>query len=85
MTPQMFKHADDQQEGFVKGRQCKNNIVTVDCHARVLDAAAAFHSDTGISLIPLLLQFDFAAAFPSLAHDYIFMMLETLEVPKGML
>jgi hypothetical protein len=85
MSPQISKHADDQLEGFVKGRQIVKNIVTVDYHARALDAAASFRSDDEISLIPLMLLFDFAAAFPSLAHGYIFAMLEALEVPEGML
>ena len=85
MSPQISKLADDQQEGFVKRRQIISDIVTLDCHTRALDAAASFRSDDEISLIPLMLLFDFAAAFPSLAHDYIFVMLEALKVPKGML
>jgi hypothetical protein len=84
MTPQIAKHADDQQEGFIKGRQALNNIVTVDCHSRVLDSIAAASPQLQISQTPLLLLFDFAAAFPSLAHAFIFLALRAYNVPEGM-
>ena len=85
MTPKISEHADDHQEGFIKGRQGVNNLVTVDCHARVLGAIAADNQVTQTAHLPLLLLFDFAVAFPSLAHAFIFIILEALEVPRGML
>ena len=85
MAPNISKHADDQAEGFIKGRHGVNNLVTIDCHARALDAIAASNRVTQTALLPLLLLFDFAAAFPSLAHAFIFVILEALEVPRGML
>ena len=84
MTPKIASHADDQQEGFVKGRQGINNVITMDCHSRVLDAVAASNGPLPVDLLPLLLLFDFAAAFPSLAHDFIFAMLQFHEVPVGL-
>ena len=85
MAPNISKHADDQAEGFIKGWHGVNNLVTIDCHARALDAIAASNRVTQTALLPLLLLFDFAAAFPSLAHAFIFVILKALEVPRGML
>ena len=84
MTPSIAKHADDQQEGFVRGRQGLNNVVTIDCLSRVADAKAAAGDNLPIEFTPLLLLFDFAAAFPSLAHEFIFMVLQFYQAPAGM-
>ena len=84
MTPLIAKHADDQQEGFVKGRQGLNNVITVDCHSRAVDAAAVSLGPSQVESMPLLLLFDFAAAFPSLAHAFIFLALKFYDAPLGM-
>ena len=84
MTPLIAKHADKQQEGFVKGGQGVNNLITVDCHSRALDAAAVLLGPSPVESVPLLVLFDFAAAFPSMAHAFIFISLKYYEVPDGM-
>ena len=84
MTPLIAQHADDQPEGFVKGRQALNNVITVDCHSRMLDALAASSLPLPIELTPLLLLFDFMAAFDSLGHAFIFLALRHYKVPEGM-
>jgi hypothetical protein len=84
MTPHIAKHADEQQEGFVKGRNGLNNVITIDCHSRAVDAQAADQGPLAVELTPLLLLFDFAAAFPSLAHAFIFAALAYYQVPVGM-
>ena len=84
MTPAIAKHADRQQEGFVKGQQGPNNVITIDCHSRVVDAETGAQLDLPIDLTPLLDLCDFAAAFPSLAHAFIFLALKFYSVPEGM-
>jgi hypothetical protein len=77
--------ADEVQEGFVRGRQALNNVCTVDAHSRALDAIAHSAAKLSISQAPLLLLFDLAAAFPSIAHSFIFAVLEFYGFPTGLL
>ena len=50
----------------------------------MLDAVAAPASLEAIDLTPLLLLFDFAAAFPSLGHAFFFLALRQYKVPEGL-
>jgi hypothetical protein len=85
LTPPIARWADEVQEGFVRGRQAVNNVCTIDAHARVVDAAAVDAKTWNVFYLPLLLLFDLAAAFPSIAHDFLFAALEFFQVPKGLI
>lgn len=65
--------ADASQRGFVLGRCILDNFVELDTEARIaaLDPA----------LQPALLFFDFAAAFPSIAWAFLWMVLQAAGVP----
>ncbi len=65
--------AHDPQRGLIRGRQLLDNVVLMDAYARLL-------SMMGFSGSALLFT-DFAAAFPSVAWSYIFIVLEVCRAP----
>jgi hypothetical protein len=67
----------EQQRGFVRGRRMSDNLVEIDSLALHLDQN--YNTGSGVIL------FDFASAFPSLSHDYIFAALHRLGVPPMIL
>jgi hypothetical protein len=66
-----------QQRGFVRNRRMCDNVIDID--ATALHLEEYFDHDAGVIL------FDFAAAFPSLSHRYIFAALHKLGVPPRVL
>ena len=77
--------ANHCQEGFVVGRQGVNNIVKIDAKARIADARAYYDGNGKVGRLPSLILFDILAAFPSVAHLYIFAILELCSLPEGLL
>jgi hypothetical protein len=77
--------ADDTQNGFTLGRQGIDNIVALDARARCQDHIAASIKDLPVAKHPALILFDFCAAFPSVAHALIFMILDALGLPEGLI
>ena len=85
------------QRGFVPGRQLIQNAVDLDFHPRA--NAFSFYGHTGmqyqdsidaalhwiLNFLPLTVLFDFAAAFPSVAHRWLQSILKTINIPTGML
>ena len=71
------------QRGFVPGRNFLNNIVDLDSASRIYSnyAMGRGFSAVNIALIPILALFDFATAFPSVIHDWIFINLEHRKFP----
>lgn len=67
--------ACEVQNCFVSGRNFLNNVAELDSYARVASWAGAWW--------PGCLFFDFAAAFPSVAHAWLFTVLEMMGLPKG--
>jgi endonuclease/exonuclease/phosphatase family metal-dependent hydrolase len=63
----------DRQRGFVKGRSITDNIMETESLA--IRFVKFYAAKSGIVL------FDFAAAFPSLAHCWIFIVLLTMQFP----
>ena len=65
--------------GFVKGRQGLDDVVDVDTQARILDFLA-----NGTD-IPAIVLYDYAAAFPSVAHAFLFLFLclSAIKMPRG--
>jgi hypothetical protein len=86
------------QRGFIQGRQLVQNVLDLDFSARrdsLLFSAQknhklGFFADLSISKVgvlntlPVLLLFDFAAAFPSVKHAWMFYLLETIRMPLGL-
>jgi len=69
--------AHKAQRGFVVGRQGLQNIVDIDTKARIADMVANISKS-----LPLLVLFDFAAAFPSVAHAWLFLCLQAARLPQ---
>ena len=73
------------QNGFVKGRQLLQNVVDLDALARILSMnASMFNSGADLNKlkVAILAFFDFAAAFPSVAHQWLFIALEASGAPS---
>jgi hypothetical protein len=64
-----------QQRGFVAGRHIEDNLFS-------LEAAEVSLSATNLKRSATIL-FDFRTAFPSIAHDWIFLVLSAMRVPSG--
>ena len=58
------------QRGFTRGRQFLLNVVELDILGRKFAVKAS------ANLIPLLALLDFCQAFPSIAHRYLFLVIE---------
>ena len=67
------------QRGFVKHRQGLDNVADVDTQARIVDLVSYALG------IPAIVLFDYAAAFPSVAHAYLFLCLSMIKLPKGIM
>ena len=97
VSPVIERCACDLQNGFIHGRQLVQNPVDLDHSARLSslryaskhDEPRNFAADITIplkgclGLLPLLLLFDYAAAFPSVAHWWIFAVLKFAGAPTG--
>ena len=77
-APVVARCACQIQNGFVLGRQLLQNIVNLDTFAR-----AVTFGDASMFL-PILMFFDFAAAFPSVLHRWLFKVIEKQGMPEGM-
>ena len=64
------------QRGFLKGRSMLSNVVDVDTEAMTV----SLRDEEGA-----LVLFDFAAAFPSMSHDYLRAVLRHLGLPDELL
>jgi hypothetical protein len=74
VEPLVAKAVSGMQRGFLPGRSMLQNVVEVDTEMR---AASLSEKD------PAAIFFDFAAAFPSLAHDFLHDTLEYLGLPPA--
>ena len=95
ISPAIVDGAIDTQRGFVSGRQLSQNTVDLDFHGRKhaleyfgksnLKETDMLRVPTkGIAeMIPLLLLFDYAAAFPSVAHAWLFLVLDAIKLWRG--
>lgn len=72
------RNAHRSQEGFIKRRQELHNVTTLDAASRVADLKAAAKNYPKLSLVPFLILLDYAAAFPSIAHGFIFAVLRAV-------
>eukprot|EP00959_Pyramimonas_sp_CCMP1952_P313625 6564761-Pyramimonas_sp.AAC.1 len=68
----------DTQQGFVKGRNIGQHVLTLDSEAR-----RAGHSPVAQDALPILVSFNIKAAFPSLGWGFVFASLMAHGVPPG--
>jgi hypothetical protein len=78
------EHTHKSQNGFVHKRFFLRNVLDLDSAARLF-SMRFLSQETDLEkspeLIPLLAFYDFAAAFPSVAHAWIFLVLEARKFP----
>ena len=83
------------QNGFVQGRQLTQNIVDLDHASRLyactghsvehpFDSIVAANDSFNIGQVPVTVLFDFAAAFPSVVHAWLFIVLRYIKMPEGL-
>jgi len=97
INPVVCATASKLQRGFVNGRQLMQNTVDLDADSRVQAHKFAakeyfrFREELGlqhrglIKMIPILVLFDFAAAFPSISHAWLRAVLVAVNIPRGLL
>ena len=73
--PALAASANRIQRGFIPGRQLIENVMNLDTHARVFGAAGRN---------ALLAFFDFAAAFPSVMHSWIMIVIDANGTSDGL-
>jgi hypothetical protein len=74
VEPLLAKGVSEMQRGFLPHRSMLQNVIEVDAEMRL----ASLDSDTAAAIF-----FDFAAAFPSLAHDFLHEVLRHLNLPES--
>ena len=91
------KSACKLQNGFIHGRQLVQNTVDLDFSSR--EHCLSFNASNDlryrcnlslarkgiVGLLPILVLFDFAAAFPSVSHNWLRAVLKALQVPRGIM
>ena len=73
VEPLLAQAVSPMQRGFLPGRSMLQNVVEVDGDMRAVSLQT--ESDGAVF-------FDFAAAFPSLAHDYLLDVMNSLQLPR---
>ena len=83
MTPATLRVTPINQRGFCKGRQISLNIVDLDLFIRVFNNEfdVSSLSFDHIEDIPVSVLYDFCNAFPTLVHEYLFLVLIMYELP----
>ena len=78
----MKSSTHESQRGFVPDRYLTQNVLDLDSAGRIL--AFPNQSNETLSRYPAILTlFDFMAAFPSVFHGWIFLVLEARQFPVG--
>ena len=98
ISPVVKACAISMQRGFVGDRQLLQNAVDLDQASRVAahlysagDDACKFSEilfsrpDIDIGNVPVTVLWDYVAAFPSVAHAWLFLVLEAIKLPAGLL
>ena len=88
VQPAISKGAHYTQRGFVPGRQLLQNVVDLDYHNRAqsiaVNAAHPVFDPKSVDpafQVAVLVFFDFATAFASIAHEFIFLVLRFANAP----
>ena len=84
LAPVASKCSQFSQRGFVWGRTLILNAIELDTFARIFSGCFWKMSRWAFSsYVFFLCFFDFLSAFPSVAHDYLFRVLEFYGCPLG--
>jgi hypothetical protein len=93
ITPAIKEGAIDTQRGFIGDRQLAQNAIDLDYGARknafeyfgTMSKLAMIHIPTigVVGSLPFLILFDYASAFPSVAHAWLFAVLAAIELWPG--
>eukprot|EP00973_Karenia_brevis_P008005 1085614-Karenia_brevis.AAC.1 len=67
------------QQGFIPGRYFTNNVIVIDTVSRIYSNNYARYGDA------VSAYFDFGNAFPSVSIAWIFLVLEWLQAPRGII
>ena len=78
-SPITSSHVHEAQNGFCSGRNFLHNCIDIDTHGRISSYEHLWH------LLPIILTFDFAAAFASIYHSFIFWLLGEMGCPQSTL
>jgi hypothetical protein len=70
--------AHEVQRGFTRGRNFLKNFIELDARARIMDIHDEAH-------LPLIILWDFMAAFPSLAHEYLTLAVIAAKILKAII
>ena len=84
ITPTIAANADNSQNGFVIRRQGIDNVAVLDAQSRIQDHIAGANPALTTENLPIMPLYDFCAAFPSVAHEFIFIVLTALKIPQGL-
>eukprot|EP00973_Karenia_brevis_P053306 7409673-Karenia_brevis.AAC.1 len=79
-----------EQRGFLGGRMIVDNVIELDTHGRIYALSAdaggcanpSSHKQEEHAKFPALACFDFAAAFPSVAWQYMWLCMEFAGLPE---
>jgi len=83
LEPQYQLITHKTQNGFVAGRNFLNNILDLDSAARIFSMVYESECDNNNpSNIPILGAFDYEAAFPSVIHGWIWLVLRYRKLPN---
>ena len=98
ILPTLMASASALQRGFVPGRQLAQNVVDLDFWGRLYALRFCTNHDkwrynlsialTAIASIcdfPIIALFDYASAFPSVAHAWILAVFRVIKIPRGVL
>lgn len=81
-SPFIKKDAHKSYNSIIPGRNFINDIIDLDSMARIFaNLHRAINED--IAKLAVLAILDFAVAFPSVAHTWIFTVLHTMGLPQG--
>ena len=74
------------QRGFCRGRQLALNVVDLDAYTRAFNAMAGLAFDSvaeigNIGNLPATALYDFCNAFPTLLHEWMWLVLNVLDMP----
>ena len=69
------------QNGFTGGRHFLNNLVVIDTCSRIYSMMHSVCTNSDLKNIPIAGAFDFEAAFPSVIHAWIWMVLHHRKMP----
>jgi len=81
------------QRGFCRGRQLSLNVVDLDTYSRAFNICAnrdltEEHRDLpyrgNIFDIPAVMLYDFCNAFPTVLHEWMWLVLKTIKLPKDL-